>query len=1525
MNSPAWTRVRAPSAVRAFSLVEIVIGLSIMSMLVGVTVTAYDNATQRAREQIAQDEARAIGNAIVRWQLDHQRDFPFESVFPLVPQYLRNVKNDPWGNVFRIDRTRRVVISSGPDPSTESDDIEYFFGAAGDVAPRPPQNLRVRLEGTNIVAEWDPPPQDVDGSKPVKDLKHFEVEIRPSDTVETKLWTIKDMAADGFPCPQSLAQLVGTTSVARNKGDLGTAGFYPAPPDPDDRSYYFTVRAVDCAGNRSLPSNQAGLFVAKEVKPRIVAFRPSSLTPAVSGTLSFYMDVSDADSNLVEVRLLGWRGGTRTWRHDLPPPWNIDNRFRFLRNWASEPAHLATIGVEPAVYLEAVDPENVATFTVPIAITVTNTAPRVTALNPGIQLLTVNPNDPFGGTRTIDFTFEANDPEANMSLMRVRLLEYTPAEVVVPAPDNPQDFALDPPGSVMVRTKSFVFDITNRHDYAIEVTARDTAGAWSVPRKASVQIKEDTTPPDALTVSVDGSNMLLATSAWVGGWFFRTQNSLRFGPDAFEVESPPITYQVKITTQPLRVDGGSPTYNFDTIGDAQSITQGAGSSDSEGWYDFPESALVADPVLKAGQMTISVGAGLKAPGFNEYDSYFLGLRAKNSSQLTNFVTATPVHGISFQRQVPIRMDKTPPRIEQVLIEGRQYAGTTWVTNLMDAGWTVTDPVAGIPGNPPAAGSDRYRYQLSNSNNSGGPWTVLEPFTEVQTLELNSHPLPCCDLLLHNNKYIQLEIEARDRAGNWSVAPVASVARVDFTSPDITAPPVVSNQVGGVISVLDTFAASWGPPGSPFSHIDNESNVESWEWGIATTAVFVGFPDIFGWQPVISSVTSASISQNNLLVNGDRVHAVVRARNYAGSVSYHSASTAALVDASLFTTLQGTPSAGLSPLSVQFTATVSGGLQPYEVAFQFDGTDRKQYVYTGVTGAPPVALSTGFQYDLAVDPLLPRPEIICRLIVLDAEGRESRKDFIVDVRDDLLMGVAFENKPLVQISSYNGSGFTELFTVSKFQSTRLTEATDLGIEPRGGWLAQVGALEDRVVWSRLDRVEIGPTPTAIVAAGSVGLQRPDANSFTFARGVPSGSLVQTFSGSAEGVSGLVGGQIRRVSFKESGPQGSKAFGSDVSTARDFRGATASGTTLSEGVLVHRDTVSGQFRLRFVGALGTLNPAVDFAATAAPQALDLPDVGFTSLTPPPSPTGGNLPDFGTRVVGSRSGIYLISLNQSTGTRGLMKVVPAPGGLTSVTNIAYGAPQTPKAPMGHLRATEDGQFYVVGIQDGANWRLSAGRTDQTTFTDPGGTVAGELLALEVEEGGTRFATVSDNGGTRLVRVGKMEYVSGNPVVTYAAVGGGVLNYPIPSFGGPAALPSSAVLFRRPFNGFPKLMAILSQDETSVAGTLQVTVPNLLLRGANLDKALQVRLESGANNVLLSGASLDRTGLPPAAPFNPNGPYTHVPTDGDGFHFLMVSVPFWGSLPPGPQSLKVTAIGAGGSAGASELTTTICKPGSC
>jgi len=87
---------------RAFSLIELMIAIAIISVLVIIAVGSYVDITQSAKEAKAREEMTALVQAIKKYAIANNGKYP-ESLEQLVGQHINSVPTGPWGYKYTMD------------------------------------------------------------------------------------------------------------------------------------------------------------------------------------------------------------------------------------------------------------------------------------------------------------------------------------------------------------------------------------------------------------------------------------------------------------------------------------------------------------------------------------------------------------------------------------------------------------------------------------------------------------------------------------------------------------------------------------------------------------------------------------------------------------------------------------------------------------------------------------------------------------------------------------------------------------------------------------------------------------------------------------------------------------------------------------------------------------------------------------------------------------------------------------------------------------------------------------------------------------------------------------------------------------------------------------------------------------------------------------------------------------------------------------------------------------------------------
>ncbi len=115
---------------RAFTLVELMITITIMGLLAGTAAIHYQKAMETSRITTAKEQLQAIVFAIEQYERNEGKPFWKVRNLSKLKKYLSRKKlTDPWGHKFYVDGT--FVYSAGPDGVVggrySSDDIRMRY------------------------------------------------------------------------------------------------------------------------------------------------------------------------------------------------------------------------------------------------------------------------------------------------------------------------------------------------------------------------------------------------------------------------------------------------------------------------------------------------------------------------------------------------------------------------------------------------------------------------------------------------------------------------------------------------------------------------------------------------------------------------------------------------------------------------------------------------------------------------------------------------------------------------------------------------------------------------------------------------------------------------------------------------------------------------------------------------------------------------------------------------------------------------------------------------------------------------------------------------------------------------------------------------------------------------------------------------------------------------------------------------------------------------------------------------------
>jgi general secretion pathway protein G len=122
---------------RGFTLIELIIVVTIIGILAGIAVVQVKNSVRKAKEAALMKNLHDIRTAIDNFYADKQR-FP-SSLDELVPNYLRKIPEDPI-----TEQTDWEEIVEQPDPEAPPETDEFGAPAAG------VSDIRSRAQGTTL-------------------------------------------------------------------------------------------------------------------------------------------------------------------------------------------------------------------------------------------------------------------------------------------------------------------------------------------------------------------------------------------------------------------------------------------------------------------------------------------------------------------------------------------------------------------------------------------------------------------------------------------------------------------------------------------------------------------------------------------------------------------------------------------------------------------------------------------------------------------------------------------------------------------------------------------------------------------------------------------------------------------------------------------------------------------------------------------------------------------------------------------------------------------------------------------------------------------------------------------------------------------------------------------------------------------------------------------------------------------------------------------------------------------------------
>lgn len=112
---------------QAFSLIELLIVVTIIAILVGVALPYYQDYVKETRLTKAKHELDIIKQALIKHDTFEDRLYIASDPRVLLGKYLQDLPRDPWGRDYEIDWVKGQVRSLGPDHSLDRDNITVDY------------------------------------------------------------------------------------------------------------------------------------------------------------------------------------------------------------------------------------------------------------------------------------------------------------------------------------------------------------------------------------------------------------------------------------------------------------------------------------------------------------------------------------------------------------------------------------------------------------------------------------------------------------------------------------------------------------------------------------------------------------------------------------------------------------------------------------------------------------------------------------------------------------------------------------------------------------------------------------------------------------------------------------------------------------------------------------------------------------------------------------------------------------------------------------------------------------------------------------------------------------------------------------------------------------------------------------------------------------------------------------------------------------------------------------------------------
>lgn len=338
------SRRRRALDARGFSLVGLVVTLSIVVTLSGVAAIFYDNVVQDQQLSIAANELDEYSKAVRAYMLTTKRNLDPAKLTPIDASldgtpggysldflveagYYPEINRDPWLHFYRLDAANGNVYSLGPDPSDASDDIRRSYS-------RSTAKLGLTDYDDDVILRDELPPV-ISGIQPVGVIKVNDPTVRATfydhfggtiDQSSVRLYfDALDMVAHPGLTTDSAGQVLFTTGEYLEEG-----------------KHTVVVQVADEAGNLA---RREWDFVV-DTLPAVARIREPVQGSAIKGSFSPEFEASDDNLEKVTIRLdfgnesgnANWQGTAESdgiWNGAPVPQSNPSNGRKFVGRWTN--------------------------------------------------------------------------------------------------------------------------------------------------------------------------------------------------------------------------------------------------------------------------------------------------------------------------------------------------------------------------------------------------------------------------------------------------------------------------------------------------------------------------------------------------------------------------------------------------------------------------------------------------------------------------------------------------------------------------------------------------------------------------------------------------------------------------------------------------------------------------------------------------------------------------------------------------------------------------------------------------------------------------------------------------------------------------------------------------------------------------------------------------------------------------------------------------------------------------------------